>query len=591
MFRLESVSTDFFQTVAGDFQSPAAPGGLSRWHYVQTPEPESSFRGGAGATQPSGRRSSVVRAARIAGQTPACLRARAGVSPHRMSSQLLGIGAVAFTVLLWGMSGVAIKATSVSGIVAAFYRTWCAIPLLWMTMLSPPLRRRLDREWLRASIIGGALFCVHQILYFTSLELTTVANVTIIGALQPVLVLLLAGRMFGEAVTPAAVVWSIIAFAGTAFVVLGSSNTNRRRRAGTTYCLVATVSGYKAVFTMADKQSKEKVDLLKAMGAEVIVCPTAVTPDDPRSYHSVANKLAADIANAFHPNQYENPANPEIHYRTTGPEIWSNTSGANNHFASDHANYVQCIKIAGTGDPDRPLQPTGTLISGGPYDQCVDCLGNCAACNQPVNPLLSSVLLGMNIKLPKPDPYINHCDPNPNCNRIWDAYVSDLANNYRYVQANGPGVCAGAKYFGFNFAVNGDCSTCGEVGGVITIAGVNYNAAIYVAWAITLIDGIQWLTVDVEMYGNFVQFGGHWKLAFDNNCVNTFPKTTLSMPIIGEDYGETFIFPDDLKVQVVGTQCGDTAFDLTALAKKELKPVRAINRPKPTARISDISVL
>ena len=68
-----------------------------------------------------------------------------------MSSQLLGIAAVAFTVLLWGASGVAIKMTSVTGIVTAFYRTWCAIPLLWMTMLSPPLRHGLDREWLRVS--------------------------------------------------------------------------------------------------------------------------------------------------------------------------------------------------------------------------------------------------------------------------------------------------------------------------------------------------------------------------------------------------------------------------------------------------------
>ncbi len=98
--------------------------------------------------------------------------------------------------------------------------------------------------------------------------------------------------------------------------------------------LVATVKGYKAVFTMADKQSKEKVDLLKGMGAEVIVCPTAVTPEDPRSYHSVANKLAEDIPNAFHPNQYFNPANPEIHYRTTGPEIWEDSEGKVTHFVA-----------------------------------------------------------------------------------------------------------------------------------------------------------------------------------------------------------------------------------------------------------------
>src|SRR5689334_19260867 len=81
--------------------------------------------------------------------------------------------------------------------------------------------------------------------------------------------------------------------------------------------LVGVVRGYKLVFTITDKQSKEKVDLLKALGAEVIVCPTAVEPDDPRSYYSVAKKLAKDIPNSFYPNQYENPMNPEAHYQTT----------------------------------------------------------------------------------------------------------------------------------------------------------------------------------------------------------------------------------------------------------------------------------
>ncbi len=91
--------------------------------------------------------------------------------------------------------------------------------------------------------------------------------------------------------------------------------------------LVAVVKGYKAVFTMTDKQSKEKVDLLKALGAEVIVCPTAVPPDDPRSYHSVVDKLTQEIPGAYHPNQYQNPINPEVHYRTTGPEIWEDSEG------------------------------------------------------------------------------------------------------------------------------------------------------------------------------------------------------------------------------------------------------------------------
>jgi len=96
--------------------------------------------------------------------------------------------------------------------------------------------------------------------------------------------------------------------------------------------LVAAVRGYKMVFTITDKQSKEKVDLLKALGAEVIVCPTAVEPDDPRSYYSVAKKLAREIPNSFYPNQYENPLNPEAHYQTTGPEIWEDSGGKITHF-------------------------------------------------------------------------------------------------------------------------------------------------------------------------------------------------------------------------------------------------------------------
>jgi cystathionine beta-synthase len=114
---------------------------------------------------------------------------------------------------------------------------------------------------------------------------------------------------------------------GIGTIVEGTSGNT-----GMGLALVAAIKGYKAVFTMTDKQSKEKVDLLKALGAEVIVCPTAVPPDDPRSYHSVAQKLTRDIPNAFHPNQYENPSNPEIHYRTTGPEIWEDSEGRITHF-------------------------------------------------------------------------------------------------------------------------------------------------------------------------------------------------------------------------------------------------------------------
>ncbi|HET7212439.1 MAG TPA: pyridoxal-phosphate dependent enzyme, partial [Terriglobia bacterium] len=96
--------------------------------------------------------------------------------------------------------------------------------------------------------------------------------------------------------------------------------------------LAAIIRGYKVVFTITDKQSKEKVDLLKAMGAEVIVCPTAVAPEDARSYTSVARKLASEVPNSFYANQYDNPANPAIHFATTGPEIWEDSEGRITHF-------------------------------------------------------------------------------------------------------------------------------------------------------------------------------------------------------------------------------------------------------------------
>jgi len=95
--------------------------------------------------------------------------------------------------------------------------------------------------------------------------------------------------------------------------------------------LAACVKGYKCIFTTTDKQSKEKVDILKAVGAEVIVCPTNVEPDDPCSYYSVARRLAKEIPNSFHCNQYDNLANRLAHYETTGPEIWKQTEGKITH--------------------------------------------------------------------------------------------------------------------------------------------------------------------------------------------------------------------------------------------------------------------
>lgn len=95
--------------------------------------------------------------------------------------------------------------------------------------------------------------------------------------------------------------------------------------------LAAVVKGYKAIFVTTDKQSKEKADILKAVGAEVIVCPTNVLPEDPKSYYSVAKRLATEVPNSYHFNQYDNLANRQAHYETTGPEIWNQTDGKITH--------------------------------------------------------------------------------------------------------------------------------------------------------------------------------------------------------------------------------------------------------------------
>jgi cystathionine beta-synthase len=96
--------------------------------------------------------------------------------------------------------------------------------------------------------------------------------------------------------------------------------------------LACAVKGYKLICTMSDKQSKEKIDILRAMGAEVHVCPTAVEPDHPDSYYSVAARCNAEIENSFWCNQYDNLSNSEAHYRSTGPEIWEQTEGRITHF-------------------------------------------------------------------------------------------------------------------------------------------------------------------------------------------------------------------------------------------------------------------
>jgi cystathionine beta-synthase len=103
---------------------------------------------------------------------------------------------------------------------------------------------------------------------------------------------------------------------------------------GVGLAIVAAQRGYDCVFVLTDKVAPEKIDLLKAYGAEVVVCPVAVPPEDPASYYSTAERLVQERPNAFRPNQYANPANPLAHFETTGPEIWEQTDGRITHFVA-----------------------------------------------------------------------------------------------------------------------------------------------------------------------------------------------------------------------------------------------------------------
>jgi len=96
--------------------------------------------------------------------------------------------------------------------------------------------------------------------------------------------------------------------------------------------LAAIVKGYKLICVSTDKQSKEKFDVLRAVGAKVVVCPTDVAPDDPRSYYSTSKRIAEETPNSWYVNQYDNPSNTQAHYETTGPEIWEQTEGKITHF-------------------------------------------------------------------------------------------------------------------------------------------------------------------------------------------------------------------------------------------------------------------
>jgi len=103
---------------------------------------------------------------------------------------------------------------------------------------------------------------------------------------------------------------------------------------GVGLALVAQLRGYRCVFVCPDKVSEDKQDVLRAYGAEVVVCPTAVAPEDPRSYYNVSDRLARDIPGAWKPDQYSNPANPRSHYEQTGPELWEQTGGKITHFVA-----------------------------------------------------------------------------------------------------------------------------------------------------------------------------------------------------------------------------------------------------------------
>jgi cystathionine beta-synthase len=141
---------------------------------------------------------------------------------------------------------------------------------------------------------------------------------------------------------------------------------------GVGLALVAQERGYRCIFVCPDKVSSDKIDVLRAYGAEVVVCPTAVAPEDPRSYYRVSDRLAAETAGGWKPNQYANPNNPRSHYETTGPELWEQTDGRITHFV---AGIGTGGTISGTGRYLKEVSsgavrvigadPEGSVYSGG----------------------------------------------------------------------------------------------------------------------------------------------------------------------------------------------------------------------------------
>ncbi|GAB3863542.1 cystathionine beta-synthase [Dactylosporangium cerinum] len=141
---------------------------------------------------------------------------------------------------------------------------------------------------------------------------------------------------------------------------------------GVGLALVAQLRGYKCVFVCPDKVSEDKQNVMRAYGAEVVVCPTAVAPEDPRSYYNVSDRLARDIPGAWKPDQYANPANPRSHYETTGPEVWDQTAGKVTHFVagvgtggtiSGVGRYLK--EVSGGAVRIVGADPEGSVYSGG----------------------------------------------------------------------------------------------------------------------------------------------------------------------------------------------------------------------------------
>lgn len=133
---------------------------------------------------------------------------------------------------------------------------------------------------------------------------------------------------------------------------------------GAGLAIAAIAKGYRCIFTTTDKQSQEKVDVLRAYGAEVRVCPTNVEPDDPRSYYSVARRLAEEIPNSVYLNQYDHPANAQAHYETTGPELWEQTEGRITHYVAGAGTGGT---ISGTARYLKEQNPEVRVIGVDPY--------------------------------------------------------------------------------------------------------------------------------------------------------------------------------------------------------------------------------